>query len=301
VAAQDVGWKPLREWLHDRKCEIGAHLHPWVNPPFEAEVSSRNSSPGNLPPALERAKLARLTETIEANFGRRPTVYRAGRYGIGPASGAILEELGYEVDTSVVPFTDFRHDEGPDFTRFDGDPLWLGPNRRVLELPLSVGWCGALRALGPKLQPSLLSPAGIRWHLPGLLARTRLLERIRLTPEGATLAELKRLADTLIAAGKRLFVFSYHSPSLVAGNTPYVRDERELASFLERIDQFCEHFFDRCGGEASTPMAVRTLFAKSERHSADRPLESSPLGSMRAASGHSMTDASRQVIVHDDF
>src|SRR5690242_5590627 len=32
---------------------IGAHLHPWVNPPVEEAVSVRNSYPGNLPRELE--------------------------------------------------------------------------------------------------------------------------------------------------------------------------------------------------------------------------------------------------------
>src|SRR4029077_14909777 len=108
VASQETGYRPLREWLDDGKCQVGAHLHPWVNPPFDEEVNARNSYPGNLPAALEKEKLRRLTEIIEANFGHRPTVYRAGRYGIGAATGAILEELGYEIDTSIVPFTDFR-------------------------------------------------------------------------------------------------------------------------------------------------------------------------------------------------
>src|SRR5579864_5174288 len=84
VATQEAGYRPLREWLTDRRCHIGAHLHPWVNPPFSEELSARNTYPGNLSPALERDKLARLTEAIENNFGKRPRVYRAGRYGIGP-------------------------------------------------------------------------------------------------------------------------------------------------------------------------------------------------------------------------
>src|SRR5579863_3484068 len=65
VASQESGFRPLREWRRDGKCRIGAHLHPWVNPPFEEELSPHNSYPGNLSPALEKAKLARLTETIE--------------------------------------------------------------------------------------------------------------------------------------------------------------------------------------------------------------------------------------------
>ena len=50
--------------------KIGAHLHPWVNPPFVESVSNYNSYPGNLPGALERAKLHKLTSRIEQSFER---------------------------------------------------------------------------------------------------------------------------------------------------------------------------------------------------------------------------------------
>ena len=260
VASQEQGFRLLREWLADGKCEIGAHLHPWVNPPFDEEVCARNSYPGNLPPALEREKLARLTNVIEENFGRRPMIYRAGRYGIGPASGAILEELGYAIDTSVVPFTDFRADGGPDFSALHGDPFWFGPSEHVLEMPLTVAWCGLLRRQGGLLQSQLLSDTALRLHLPGIFSRLGLLERIRLTPEGSSFAELKRLTDVMIAAGKRWFVFSYHSPSVVPGNTPYVRTEAELQGFLGVIEQYCEYFRGRCGGQGTTPRELRAVF-----------------------------------------
>jgi hypothetical protein len=259
VASQEGGYRVLREWLTDGRCGIGAHLHPWVNPPFDEELSAWNSYPGNLPVELEKAKLLRLTEIIEANFGRRPTVYRAGRYGVGPATGAILEEMGYQVDTSIVPHTEFSRDGGPDFTEFDVDPFWFGPSGQVLEIPLTVGWYGWLKAIGSPLRRWVTSDIGIRLHLPGVLARLRMLERIRLTPEGTNFRELKRLIDTMLAAGRQLFVFSYHSPSVVPGNTPYVRSGSELQRFLALIEQFCEYFFGACEGEAITPDAVRAL------------------------------------------
>src|SRR5512136_1405869 len=43
IATQEVGYRSLREWQHDGKCQVGAHLHPWVNPPFDEEVSAINS------------------------------------------------------------------------------------------------------------------------------------------------------------------------------------------------------------------------------------------------------------------
>ena len=46
--------------------EVGVQLHPWVNPPFDEEVTTRNSFAGNLPPELERAKFVALRDAIEA-------------------------------------------------------------------------------------------------------------------------------------------------------------------------------------------------------------------------------------------
>jgi len=269
VATQAAGYQPLREWLLDGRCQIGAHLHPWVNPPYEEELSPRNSYPGNLPPALERAKLLQLTEAIEHSFGRRPTIYKAGRYGIGPATSALLEELGYEIDLSVVPRTSFDRDAGPDFSGFGDEPFWFGPSGRLLEIPLTVGWCGLLRGFGAVLQHGLLSELGLRLHLPGVCARLGLLERIRLSPEGMSFDELRRLTDTLLAAGQRLFSFTYHSPSLVPGNTPYVRDEAELARFTGLIERYCDYFIGACGGTGGTPQEVRALLLQDRRDRAD--------------------------------
>ena len=262
VASQEQGYRPLREWLENGRCEIGAHLHPWVNPPDGEELSARNSFPGNLPKQLEREKLRRLTETIAINFGRRPTVYRAGRYGIGPATGGILEELGYHIDTSVDPFADFGDEGGPDFSSATPDPFWFGPTGGILEVPLTVGRCGILRHRGDALQPVLRSGLGSRIHLPGIFARLGLFERIRLTPEGVSFAELKRLTDTLLVSGTRLFLLSYHSPSVEPGHTPYVRNEAELQQFLSVIDQYCEYFMTVCGGVGSTLGTIYELFAK---------------------------------------
>src|SRR6185503_6380530 len=69
IATQATSIEPLRRFRDDGRCEIGAHLHPWVSPPFDEEVNARNSYPGNLPRVLERAKIASLAGAIEKSFG----------------------------------------------------------------------------------------------------------------------------------------------------------------------------------------------------------------------------------------
>jgi hypothetical protein len=133
------------------QCQIGAHLHPWVNPPFDETVSSFNSYPGNLPPELERRKLAALTDAITASFGEPPVVYKAGRYGVGAATAAALRALGYLVDLSIVPHSDFSDDGGPNFRGCPGRPYWIGEAGELLEIPLSRGFSGGFAGSGLRL------------------------------------------------------------------------------------------------------------------------------------------------------
>jgi hypothetical protein len=259
VASNPAAVEALRLFADPGHCRIGAHLHPWVNPPHTEPVNAYNSYPGNLPVALEREKLETLTAAIAKSFGGRPVVYKAGRYGVGPATARILEELGYVIDVSVVPFTSFTSDGGPDFSAAGFHPSWFGSKGGLLEIPLSCGFHGQLRSLGPAIFPRLSSDLGMRLRLPGILARSGLLERIRLTPEGIDLAANIRLARSLYDQGCRVFSFTYHSPSLVPGMTPYVRSERELSTFLRTMDSFFTFFKKELGGRPSEPLEIYNL------------------------------------------
>ena len=265
VASQADGYQPLTELLDDGRCIIGAHLQPWANPPFLENVDDRrNSYAGNLPEALERDKLASLVEMIERNLKVRPRVYRAGRFGVGPATAVNLARFGFDVDTSVVPYTDFRgEDGGPDFRRCGGDPYWFGPDNRLLEIPLTVDYTGAFSSLGPRFYGTISQGRHRRaLHLPGVMARLHLLDRIRLSPEGIEFEEMRRLTRSLIRRGQRLFNFTYHSPSFQAGNTPYVQSSADLQRFIDKIERYFDFFFGELGGRATTPHEVRELLLR---------------------------------------
>ncbi len=74
----------LGEMLESGTASVGAHLHPWVTPPFDEDVSARNSYAGNLPEAMERQKIRHVRSLIADRLGTAPRAYRAGRYGVGP-------------------------------------------------------------------------------------------------------------------------------------------------------------------------------------------------------------------------
>jgi hypothetical protein len=239
VATSSLAADILKDPVSEGRAEVGIQLHPWVNPPFDEEVSERNSFAGNLPPELERAKFRRLRDMIEEKFDAVPQVYRAGRYGVGPNTVELLRDSGVAIDSSVRANFSYASSGGADFRRHPLHPYWLDDARSVLELPLTTVFWGMLRRQGAWLYPSL-------WRMPslrGVLARLGLLERIPLTPEGVAVDEAIRGIDIALDDGLPLLVLSFHSPSLRPGHTPYVREDRDLDAlydWLRRVFAYLE-------------------------------------------------------------
>lgn len=207
--------------------EIGAQLHPWVTPPIAEPASAGRGFVGNLPVTQEAAKLDVLTQAITDAVGRAPRVYRAGRYGVGPHSLQLLAARGYRIDSSMRARFDYRPDGGPSFADVGNDAFRAGPGDALVELPLTTVFTGLLGRLGPDLYPRF---ARRRIGL-GALARSHLLARVPLTPEGVPVRDALEAVRVALGEGARVLNFAFHSPSLVPGHTPYVRDGRDLAAF----------------------------------------------------------------------
>jgi hypothetical protein len=235
------------------ECHIGAHLHPWVNPPYVEALGAHSSYACNLGVEIEREKIQRLKEAIVTHVGVTPRVYKAGRYGFGRTTAGILEALDFDVDASVNPHMDFSGDGGPSFSAFDAVPSFFGRRRTLLELPCTSGFIGAARRVGSALHRA----ASARWLEPfravGVLARSGTLNKVMLSPEGSTYAEMQALTDTLHSDGVRTFSLTFHSPSLKPGCTRYVRTLKERDAFLGTIDRYCAYFIGKLGGVPSTP------------------------------------------------
>jgi hypothetical protein len=247
VLESDAAASMMAQWVADGAAEIGAHLHPWVNPPHVEEVNAANSYVGFLPEAVERAKLTALRDRIAERFGRPPRAYRAGRYGIGPNSARLLEELGFLLDSSVRSRFDYSGQYGPDFTGMPLNPWRAGPERALIELPLSTAFTGLLRGLGE----GMFRAAQGLGPLCGALARGGLLSRVPLTPEGVPLADAIRAIDALLEEGVRVLNFSFHSPTLGIGHTPYARNEADLAQFFRWWEGVVDHLARRGVAPAS--------------------------------------------------
>jgi hypothetical protein len=261
----------LRRMQDDGECEIGAHVHPWCNPPGSEEpVNERDTYLCNLSPPLQQAKIEWLTDAIENRFGRRPTSFRAGRYGFGLDAARVLGDLGYEVDSSVIPFTDYSSSGGPDFSDAPTTPYFLDgesvtvPHARgfLYEAPVSVGFNRADFARADAIQRLAGRPWLRRLRAAGALDRLGIVRRIKFSPEQADLNSLRRLADVYAARSAPAIVLMFHSSSLLPGGSPYVQTESQLGEFLARIDGILRHCIERMGCESCTLSECRTLIER---------------------------------------
>ena len=229
VASDPLTVEVLGEAISAGRAEVGVQLHPWVSPPHTEQVNEFNSFAGNLDPDLERAKFNKLRDTIEDAFGVPPRIYRAGRYGLGPATAGILSETGIAFDTSVRSRFDYSGGGGPDYRQHPLRPYWIDRAAGLIELPLTTVFWGVLRQQGDWIYPRLWRAPAVR----GVLSKLGMLERIPLTPEGVSADEAIKGIDIALDDGLPLLVFSFHSPSLRPGLTPYVHDEDDLDSFYD--------------------------------------------------------------------
>ncbi|HJU19493.1 MAG TPA: polysaccharide deacetylase family protein, partial [Stellaceae bacterium] len=280
IASQAGASRELRELAEGGRCVIGSQLHPWVNPPIVELLNRHNSFPGNLPFDLELEKIRVLTDSIAENLGVTPRIYKAGRYGVGPNTAAILRQLDYCVDMSVHSRRTYHEEGGPDFRAIPPIPFWLDGAEQILEIPLTCDYYGLFRRWGDRVYHDWLNAAlGHSLHLPGVSARLGLLNRVSISPEGYPLKEAKQLTNALIDRGVKVFTLAFHSPSLEPGNTPYVRSQRDLDRLLAWLAQYIEFFLGKLGGKPSTPLDLWTLAQQDgiavrcpeARRNADRP------------------------------
>ena len=140
MATDDSARGVLKELAATGRCEIATHHHPWSTPP----VVNGHLYPLNLSPAQFKEQLKVLTDAVSEVSGTAPVSYRAGRNGFTGWQVAILEELGYLVDSSVDPFFNEKRKGGPSFAGAPLVPYFLSRDdprvageSRLLEIPIT--------------------------------------------------------------------------------------------------------------------------------------------------------------------
>lgn len=254
----------LRELVEKGGAEIGAHLHPWETPPFmESGLDIQYAIyPHELPLHIFAQKLERLTEAITERFGR-PTAYRAGRWGFIAEHVPILERLGYEVDTSVIPLVDWRGTPGVPRERggTGGIDYRFAPqqiyhpsysdvrqpgNARIVELPVSVGFTRHVPAFVQRTHTLL--PA----VLHRVLRKSEILRVVRATPPSESNAHLTMMLATAITKGVSQINIALHSSELMLNGSPKSRTNAQIQETLAKIESVLEMLVNSGASEFTT-------------------------------------------------
>jgi hypothetical protein len=258
IVESDEAWDVIQKIVDDGAGIIGTQLHPWVTPPHVGELNAYNSYPGNLPKELEAQKIQQMTDGLRDRMGVAPVIYKAGRYGVGPNTSKTLADQGYLIDMSVRAHRDYSSSSGPDFLAVPPVPYWFNGGR-LLEIPLTAGFLGIWRGRGAPMYRRITTPRAQSLRLPGIWSQLNLMNRVTLTPEGAPIGEAIALTKELLSCGHKVFSLAFHSTSLEAGNTSYVRNSADLAALLKWLETYLEFFLGAVGGRAVTPLEILAL------------------------------------------
>jgi peptidoglycan/xylan/chitin deacetylase (PgdA/CDA1 family) len=230
--------------LPRKHCEIGAHLHPWVNPPFTEKTTEFLSHVINLPIDIVEAKLVELISNIQTNIGVKPTSFRTGRWGINGAVIELLAKYGFEVDSSIYPLYHnnyFSCEAAPtghykpnlENTNIDDS----NQTHDILEIPVSCGFNRSNYSLSQKMHKTFEKRPFSWLKINGVLWHTLLLRKIYLSPELCTSKDMNRLIDNKLKNGDTCFHMYLHSSSLLDNVTGLNNELNARESICQRIGE----------------------------------------------------------------
>lgn len=269
VASSNNAVTMLREIAAAGECEIGAHCHPWSQPPYEEQPVIENSMLCNLPSDLQDRKIKYLHRTIQDRFGITPTSFRSGRWGYSAVVASTLRSLKYEVDSSITAHTNWRYCHGPDYTNVAPSPYRFDPpniyvrksDGGLLEVPATVGYLQRDAARSHARFENLRHSMFARFHVLGVLDRLHLLNKVELTPERSSHEKMVALVARMRDQGHELATMWFHSSTLMPGLTPFVKSETDARIFLDEIRKFLVSMKDM-GIESITLSEAQRLFPK---------------------------------------
>ena len=220
VASDRAAASALSTVATGQRCEIGAHLHPWANPPFVGPNDEYHSHVVNLERKHIEAKLDALLGTIEGRIGARPNAFRTGRWGINATVLDLLRQRGIRIDSSMYPcfrnqWFDCEHTPLQPYWPDLENPTRSGAQRDILEFPVTVGFNHRNQRQALALYNAISSPALRRLRLVGAFWQSHLLRKLYLSPEVISGSEMMPLVDMAIDNGLPALHMFLHSSSLI--------------------------------------------------------------------------------------
>ncbi len=246
VATDEKAVSILKAISDADNCEIGVHCHPWNTPPLEEEWNAANDMLCNLPADAQYAKLKCLQENIRKRFAVEPISFRSGRFAYNTTVARSLRRLGYKIDTSITPYTNWPRGSGADFTNLSPRPFRFSSDNAfqqcadgdLIEVPVTVGFLQRNFSRSNYMLKALRRRPINKLRLGGILDRLRLLNKVWLSPEVSNSETMIRLAQIMRQNDYDVLNLVFHSPSLKVGLTPFTRTEDDEKRLHRHLREF---------------------------------------------------------------
>jgi len=208
--------------------ELGTHLHGEHAEPGAHEPEVTRALQRDYPEPVERAKLASLTAGFRTAFDAAPRSFRAGRFGIGGNTIAILEALDYRVESSVTPRVDWSPvAPGLDFRAAPSQPYRPDPRApgtpgasRLWEVPVTIrrrAWA-RLPVIGRRFDGAWLRPTWGNTARLVAIARAEVREALRREPRRPVVLNAM-----------------FHNVEVIPHASPYAASEAAAQAIVARL------------------------------------------------------------------
>lgn len=242
----------LKSYVDKNLAEIGAHLHPWSNPPFKPEYDGYHkfhAYPHDLPATLFHLKMGELTQKLEDFFQKKVTSYRAGRWGFAAEHIEILLKLGYLVDCSVTPFVSWERFSGKPGA-FGGVDYFNAPRKSyildktnilnpgqngLVEVPVTIvplyanflSSYMAYHASNPIVRIAKAVSFGPQWFRPlPYVNASRMID----------------VAQKWLGLGNNYLEMMTHSSELMPGGSPYYKTKKDIEKLYTKLEKVFMYF-----------------------------------------------------------
>lgn len=229
--------------------DLGTHLHSeFVGPESRHDCEYTSSFLGDYSAEVQYQKLEILTDRFTEAFGKQPTAFRAGRYGLSQHTLSYLQKLGYRVDSSVTPDMWWWRNKSSG-VNYLGTPLQpyfpdTSDVRRtgaspIMEVPISIYspfWVHVPRQL--KL---LINPINRYQTIALNLCFKRWFNYAWLRPTFSDTDQMLKVSQNIIAShtgDSTVLCMMFHSNETLENTSPYNKTTEDAEQFIGRIDDY---------------------------------------------------------------
>jgi len=239
--------------LLGQKVELGTHLHAeFIEPQANWTSDNTDSFQQDFSPEIEFEKLKNLTTLFKDKMGYAPTSFRAGRFGMSKYTLTFLEQLGYQVDSSVTPYMWWwrTRRKGVNFLGAPEQPYYPDPqdfrqqgDMQILEVPVTL--MNRFLDKIPLVVLRNLNPINRLQTISLNIFLRKFLRCSWLRPTFSNAEKMRFITQYLSQKvdDQLVLCMMFHSNEATADMSPYYVTEEEVKTFLNRLKTYFNTLF----------------------------------------------------------